>query len=747
MAVALWILLPLAVVHLALRQWRGGLCFQLLLDLALLALPGRVLLCGAHLGPGLAGAAAWGAPAPVLGSPEQSDLPLQFAVWWEEVRRLAGAGELPWISERAGGGLPLAATGQSQLPFPLHLPVWILGAERGGDVMAIWKLELAALGCFVLGGRLGLRPAAAAIGAFAYAFRLGTLSWLVVPLAWVIAAAPWCLWALAGVLRGQRRSMAILAALLGILAGWSVHPESAVFLWLAVASSGLVLGWGKWRRVRRLLPVAGLALAVAAIGAMPALVTIAGSAKLGAAAAHANYPGPDVDWTLRARVGALLVAPWRDGHPAAGTWRMPFAHAAVALGVGVTPLVLLGAAPLRRRHRRAALACGSFLAAAAILVWQLPGPAHLLGRLPVLGWMVWVRSGFLVDLALAVLAALTADSWLRRPRRRRLLALALSGELALLLLAGSGTAQWDRDLSRTLALAAPVAVAVVAPLGGWPIAGVVLAEEILLGGGLLPGSQASSWRAPPLIAELQQLTGREGGRVLGLGGALPPNLAARWGLSDLRSHDPLRPASLARLHRALGAEGEHLPGPVLRPWAGLAGAWGARFLATGPEGVDGALGAGWEEVFRTPEGRVYRNLRAQPVLRLATTAVLPPGEAVAGEWEQVPFASAAVVEEPLELGGEGTLKLLEQRPWRWRAEVRARGQVLAVLHVPLAAGWQAWRDGARVPIVVANLAAMGVVVADGTHVVEWRYWPPALAPATAVTLVGLAGCLLLAGVR
>ncbi|MGC8917663.1 MAG: hypothetical protein ACP5NF_11875, partial [Thermoanaerobaculum sp.] len=25
----------------------------------------------------------------VSGSPEQSDLPLQFAVWWEEVRRLA----------------------------------------------------------------------------------------------------------------------------------------------------------------------------------------------------------------------------------------------------------------------------------------------------------------------------------------------------------------------------------------------------------------------------------------------------------------------------------------------------------------------------------------------------------------------------------------------------------------------------------------------------------------------------------
>ena len=103
-AVALWIAVPLAAVHLLVCRRRAILVFQIITDLMLLILPVRVLLSGAHLGPGFAGGEIWGAPVTVAGSPEQSDLPLQFAVWWEEVRRLAV--ELP-----AGTGLWLGGSG------------------------------------------------------------------------------------------------------------------------------------------------------------------------------------------------------------------------------------------------------------------------------------------------------------------------------------------------------------------------------------------------------------------------------------------------------------------------------------------------------------------------------------------------------------------------------------------------------------------------------------------------------------
>ncbi len=234
-------------------------------------------------------------------------------------------------------------------------------------------------------------------------------------------------------------------------------------------------------------------------------------------------------------------------------------------------------------------------------------------------------------------------------------------------------------------------------------------------------------------------------RVLGVGPALPANLAARWGLADLRAHDPMRPRSLARLHAALGAEGADLAGEVTRPWAGVSGAWGVQWLATPPEGVGAAHAAGWVEVWRGEGGRVYANARALPVVRLASRAVPPPGDAGRGAWEGLDFATSAVVEGlPPRLGGRGSLTVMDQRPHRWRVQVRADGEVLAVLHVPRAVGWRALLDGREVPVVTANLAAMGVVVPAGEHQVEWRYSPPGLAAGLALTGLGLGGCLWLA---
>lgn len=248
-----WILTPLVLLHLAMRRRRELLVFQVLVDVLLVLLPGRLVVRGWHLGPGAPGGPSWGGAATVAGSPEQIDVPLQFGVWWEEVRRLVASGEPPWISERLGGGTPLLANGQTHLPFPLHLPAWVLGAWRGTDVMVFWKLELGALGAFLMLRRWRLRAVAAAAGALAFGFGLYPLSWVVVPLAWVVAAMPWAMWALVGALRGDRRCSAVLAAVLGVMAGWSVHPETAGFLWLAVGSAGVMLAWGRVRRLRRLV--------------------------------------------------------------------------------------------------------------------------------------------------------------------------------------------------------------------------------------------------------------------------------------------------------------------------------------------------------------------------------------------------------------------------------------------------------------------------------------------------------------
>ncbi|MFI5167236.1 MAG: hypothetical protein ACHQQS_11475 [Thermoanaerobaculales bacterium] len=742
-ATALWIVLPLAAVHVVVRRSRAALLFQVAVDVILLLLPGRLLLRGLHIGPGAPGAPEWGGGVTVTGSPEQSDLPLQFEPWWAEVSRLGAAGEPPWISDRIGGGAPLFANGQTGLPFPLHLPVWVLGPERGNDVMSVWKLELAALGGFLLLRRLGLQPIAAAAGALPYGFGLYHLSWLVQGMAWVVALAPWALWALIATLRGNRRSAAGLAVLLGALAGWSVHPETATFLWLALAVVGTAQAWGRGRRLRRLATPFLLAVPVAAVGAIPLIATIADTAKLAESRGAAMYPDPALSWSFRMRMAALILMPWREGDPAAGTWRQPFSHAAVSVSIGAAPLALLLLGGVRRRHRRIATGLAAVGLCSVGLVYQLPVFAHVVGHLPVLERMTWVRAGFLIGLAAAYLGALAFDAWLRRPSRGRLVAagLVVGGAVVGLHLGVHG----GELRGLLVAAGAPAAVATVAAVGvgPWAVPALIAVETLANDWRLLGGSRDQA--SPPAIVEvLQRLVAGGGGRVLGLGDALPPNLPARYGLADLRSSDPVRPLGLAHLHQALGAVGMALPGPVTMPWAGLAGAWGVRWLATPPQGVTGPAAAGWEEAYQDAGGRVYRNPRALPVLRLASAAASPPGDPARGEWETVDFATTAVTTERVALGGSGTIRVVEERPYRWVAEVESHGVVLAILHTPRAPGWRVWLDGSGTRVVEANLGALGVVVPTGHHEVRWEYAPVGLWPGLALTVAGLAGCLVLA---
>ncbi len=739
-ATALWIIVPLALVHVLARRSRALLLFQVAVDVMLLLLPGRLLLQGLHIGPGAPGALEWGGPVTVTGSPEQTDLPLEFEPWWTEVRRLVAAGEPPWVSDRIGGGAPLFANGQTGLPFPFQLPVWVLGPERGNDVMSVWKLELAALGGFLLFRRFGARPLAAAAGALPYAFGLYQLSWLVQGMAWVVALTPWAVWSLIASLRGDRRHTAALAVLLGALAGWSVHPETAAFLWLALALVGTALAWGRARRLRRLAAPFLLALPIAAVGALPVVATVAGTAKLAASHGRAMYPDPALSWPLKARMAALIVAPWREGNPGDGTWDRPFPNAAVAVSVGAIPVALLLLGGVRRRNRRAAVGFAAIGLAAAGLVYQLPVFSQLVGRLPVLGVMTWVRAGFLLGFAVTGLGALAFDAWLCRPSRRRLVVAALVVEGMVLALALSGPVPVRRE--GVVVAVAPAAVAVAAAAGFGPVAvPVLVGVEALANGWRVIGGSLAPAAAPPIVRELDRFAAAEGGRVLGLGDALPPNLAARLGLADLRSADPVRPLALARLHQALGAAGMDLPGPVTTPWAGLAGAWGVRWLATPPEGIPGPAAVGWQEAYRDAGGRLYRNLRALPVVRLATRSVPPPGDPGAGAWEGVDFASTAVTASPVPVAGEGALRMLDDRPWRHEAQAEVLGTVLAVLHVPYAPGWACYLDERPVAAVDADIGAMAIVVPGGKHALLWVYTPPLLVPGLLLTFAGLFGAV------
>ena len=740
LAVALWIAVPLAALHVALRRNRAALLFQLAVDVGLLLLPGRLLLPGAHLGPGPSGAGTWGTVRTTGGSPEQVDLPTQLHVWWEEERRLVADGQPPWITSRIGGGVPLFANGQSCLLFPPHAPVWFLGAERGTDVMGVFKLELAALGAFLLLRRFGVRALAAACGGLAWGFGLPIVSWLVSPMGWVLAAAPWAFYLAAGCVRGRRLDGVLLALLFGLLLGGGVSPEAGAFLLLATALAGVVLGFGKGRRLARLAAPFALVLPLAAAGALPVLLTILGSSKYDASSVPPSLPA-----SLRTVVASVFLVPWRYGHPAEGTWVVPAAAAALALGVGTAAVILAAAALPRRRHRRAALAFAAAGLLGAAFLFIVPGFRELFLALPLFPRMLWHRAGFLPGFAVALLGALGLDAWLARPRRGQLLAAAALVQAAVVALVLSSPAK--RMPKTALAAAGAPALVAVAALAGGGAGGVAIPfavglETLLWDWNVLPASRPAP--LPSAVSELRRLAGEDGRRILGMADALPPNLAARLGLSDLRANEPVRPRRLTALHKALGAEGDDLPGPLLSPWPGLSGAWGVGWLLTaGSLPGDAPFAAGWERVGDFEGGTIYRNRRALPVVRVAGAERI-----AGGAWDAAAdangFHGTAVVDSPLGIAGSGSASVVEDRPHRVTARIACDGRCLALLHAPAAPGWAASLDGEPAGLVPANIAAMGVVVPTGTHVVTWRYAPPGLLPGAALSALGLLGCAALA---
>ncbi|MDW7968082.1 MAG: YfhO family protein [Thermoanaerobaculum sp.] len=671
----------------------------------------------------------------VTGSPEQSDFPLQFAVWWEEVRRLVRGGEPPWISDRLGGGVPLLANGQTGIPWPLHLPVWLSGAERGSLVLAILKVALAFTGMARFLRLLRCHPWACRFAATTFALSLNLWSWLPVPLSWVVAAAPWSFWLLGLALRGARPAVAGLGLLLGTLLGWSTHPESAAFLALAVAVAGLCLAWGRWRRLRRLVFALGLAVVIGVGFGLPVILTILDTSKFHGPVA----PPVPISWRDKWQLASLLVLPFRLGHPADGTFAFPFPHAPVALACGTVVWLLLAAGRTRRRHVRWLWALALVGAFAFALFFELPGFRQMGRALPVLRHMTWPRVGFLLPLVLITVAALRFPLPGLGPRRLAWGWLLVQGTVLALAAASRPATYWRVWPTVPVPFLAAAALHFRKP----QLLAVLAAGEMAFWSfGVVPISRAAG-RTP--LSELREWV-QPGERVLALDEAVPANLLARMGFEDLRSNDPMRPRALTSLHRALGSRGEDLPGPITTPWAGLAGAWGVRWLLTSPQGVSGPWGVGWQEVEAHLTGglRLYRNRRYLPPLRLAFAAQVAPGPAAAGEWEQVDFAHWAVVNRPLNLGGEGHLVVVERRPWRVRGRVEARGTVLALLHTPMTVGWKVFLDGREQSVVEANGGAMGVVVPSGAHEVEWRYHPPGLLWGWGLGSLGLAVGLLYA---
>ncbi|HVR44261.1 MAG TPA: hypothetical protein VMS56_12545 [Thermoanaerobaculia bacterium] len=354
-----------------------------------------------------------------------SDVPLQLVPWDLESRRLLSEGEMPWCNRFAGSGEALFANPLAALLSPMTWPRLLLGLE-GWEWTVLLKIVLAGLGMVWLARVAGASPLAATLSGVVFALSGYSIVWALYPHTNVVALLPPLAAAALGVAREPSgRRIAILAAI-AALATAGGHPEG---LFVGVVAIAI---WLFFADAPRKLPAAGAALAgflIVGIQLVPFFVLLARS------------------WVIEARSEQLglafrkfsilsLVLPGYLGSPLRGELDLTalFAgtenfHQRNGAFIGALALLAIVLAAVRRspagegdegrpgRPFRAALIVA---AAALVLSLSVPGLAHLLRRIPLIGWTApeYWAIGFVLFASLAAGPALVRT--FGGPVRRRL---------------------------------------------------------------------------------------------------------------------------------------------------------------------------------------------------------------------------------------------------------------------------------------------------------------------------------------
>jgi Bacterial membrane protein YfhO len=704
---------------------------------------------------------------------------LQFQPWLEFNRRMIRSGRLPLWNGSAGCGAPHLANGQSAVfdPFNLLAYVWTVPTALGW--MAACRLWVAGLGMFLLARQWGLGRWGRWFVGLAYPVSGFMVVWLLYPVTAVAVWMPWLFLATEGLFRKPTARAAgwlgIVVAL--VVLGGHIQTSAHVLLagglyalarlfWPAEKSAGRARAPMCWA-----LGVC-LGLGLASVQVLPLAAYLAKSAVWSARKLERK-----AWWKIeRPRLLEMVctVVPYaygsqRRGHP----------NLARALGVnnlnesaggfaGLGTILWLAPLAVLTRWRTFRVA---FLAALAISgalgAFRLPPVDNLLRALPVLEVTDNRRLTLWVSFALVLLGGIGLDGLAdsRRLARWWIVSWAFGAVLLLALACGIGplegrlkeralahyreraaaTAAADdlayeeralRQVARALEflpryygliafeLAALAALALTLRRSpgstAWArpvVMGLVLVDLAGLGWGLNPaiGAAVHSYE-PPLVARLRKEM-RTGGRALGIGEELPPNVLMRFGLCDIRNYDSVE---LARSLR-----------------------WFAPLYGEPQGGISSRSEVTWQRVAANQD--VLRESGA-----FAVVAAAPPPEGPFARVEKIGRVWVLWLDGlPWARARSPSSRLTVQREDGW-ARIRiesnqAEGLVVSETYDP---GWTALIDGKAAEICQNSGVFLQIEVPSGDHHVIIKYDPTELKCGLAVSLLSCIFLILvLTGIR
>jgi hypothetical protein len=742
--------------------------------------PGRTLSASDYLWSAVPWQDSKPASVPGLGSnQEMADSATQFQPSLQATRRALP--DVPLWDPYILSGRSFLGDPQSAVFSPFSVPSYVLPFWDSFAWVAALKLFVAAFGMFLLGRALGMRFGGSLMSGLVFGFSLWAVTWVSWPHMSVWALLPWlCLAAEACVRRPGPLPFAGLSLAVGLqfVGG---HPASSlqILLVLIVFWVARTLATPELRRERLGWRV------LAFFGALAAGTALAAVALL----PFAELLRHSSDATARADASTLLHQPSRYllGLFMPDYWGRKASALQFGTGLeerayyaGALPL-MLGAIALALRPSLRSVAVAVTGAICLMVATGLPPFYDLVLKIPGFDSTNNGRFAVVTVLCLAVLAGWGLDELTSRERaldRGRLALGVAAGLLALPLLIAAVDHEFGRKaLGQALKVAfvlrdppvrdAPVvklaAVIEWAVLGAAAVAliwarvrgrlgavafvslalGLVAVDLFRAGMGYnpaIPNGHAVQ-PATPAIRYLQsqrpdRFAALEVKQALSLAYAIPPNVAIRYGLFDVRGYVIPTEERYFELWRDAIAP----PGCYYLFCTQSAPAKPNAYRALGLLGVTSLLQnpgdkplPGLRTVYAGPDARIYANPSSLPRAFLVENQRVVDGADAARAAvtaANFPARNTAVVERPVAgipttgiAVASGTAKISEYGRERVEVRTRADRPSLLVLTDSWFPGWKAKVDGKSTPVERVDYVIRGVKVPAGAHTVEFTYEP------------------------
>lgn len=637
------------------------------------------------------------------------------------------SGKLPSWNPYNFSGMPLAANIQAGAFYPLNLLFFFVPFPWAWTALIILQPLLAGLFMYLYLRSKKVHEGVAIVGSLTWGFSGFSVAWLT----WgtIVQTALW----LPLMLLAMDRGRGVLLVVASVFAFFAGHAQVALYIFLFAALYGLRKNF-KWFAI---------AVIVTSVQWLPIFRELLHSSRIGDAAVWLKD-----GWFLPWQHLIQFVAPDFFGNPATLNYWGVWNYGEFIGYIGILPLMLALYALIFRRDR---LTRFFWIALGVAFLFLLPTPIAKLPyqlKIPLLSTLQPTRLMVLVDVSLAILAALGLDAYIKKPNKKIFFGIVFVGiviaGLWIYVLRSPMTenllvSKRNLVLPSVLWAGSSIVLLIFLFIRKWiyvlPILaiGIVSFDLFRFGWKFTPFTPVSYF-FPTTKAVLFLQSQSKPFRVMSLDNRImPPNVNAYFGIESIEGYDPVYDSRYEEFIAALNRKEPNIAPPfgfnriITSPTidSPLLPILNVKYILT----LEDLRRDDVELVYREGNTRIYWYNKALPRIYPVETIVQARSKQ---EVIQVLYdpsfraATTAVVEQPVDMlstpmGIEEGIEILAYDSSRIRVGTRFLNNRFVVIANMYDPGWRATIDGKPTPIYRTNYVFQGVVVSGGNHTLELSY--------------------------